>query len=222
MDAIGRPECWGQISGYTTLTNSRLARFLLTSVAALLVLILPWYYLSPYLAAPVITAAGELMQLTFGWVKDYERHGTVGTLVTTLHVFVPQNGSLLVAYMTPEVNYRTYGYGLALLWALLLASRPQNLLIKMTIGTVILVPSQAISMCFRWLREALLTSGPGVWQQTGLPGWTAEVIAYGYQFGFLMLTPLVPVLLWAMLDREFLRQVWLETALAAALAAKLR
>jgi hypothetical protein len=123
----------------------------------------------------------------------------------------------VLADMTPEVNYRTYGYGLALLWALLLASRPKNLLRKMALGTVILVPSQVVGMCFRWLREALLTTGPEVWPQTGLPHWVAEVIAYGYQFGFLMLTPLVPVLLWLALDRQFVQQLWVEVSLAAAL-----
>ena len=179
------------------MTNSRLARFLLTSIAGLTILIVPWYYLAPYLAVPVIAGAGELMQFTFGWARGYEQHGTVGTLLTSLHVFVPNNGRLASADLAPEVNYRTYGYGLALFWALLLASRPNGLLAKLALGMVILVPSQAISMCFRWLREALLTTGPNVWRQTELPNWTVEVIAYGYQFGFLMLTPLMPVLLWA-------------------------
>ena len=72
-------------------------------------------------------------------------------------------------------------------------------------------------MCFRWLRDALLTGGAGVWQQTGLPNWVAEVIAFGYQFGYLVLTPLVPVLLWAFMDREFLRKLWMEEALSAVL-----
>lgn len=198
------------------MTHSRLARFLLTSVAALLVLIVPWYSLSPYLAAPVITAAGEVMQFTFGWVTGYERQGTVGTLVTTLHLFVPQNGRLVLADMAPQVNYRTYGYGLALFWALLLASRPPRLVPKLALGSVILVPSQVVGMCFRWLKEALLSSGPEVWQQTGLPHWVAEVIAYGYQFGFLMLTPLMPVLLWAVLDRAFTRRLWAEMVVAGA------
>ena len=204
------------------MTTSRLGRFLLTSIVALLVLIVPWYYLAPYLAVPVIAAAGELMQLTFGWAKGYEQHGTVGTLLTTLHVFVPHNASLVAADLVPEVNYRTYGYGLALFWALLLASRSERMWSKMALGTVILVPSQAISLCFRWLKEALLTTGPTVWQQTGLPGWAVDVIAYGYQFGFLMLTPLMPVLLWAVLDQRFVRQVWAEAVLAATLAHKAR
>ena len=199
------------------MTTSRLGKFLLTSIVALLVLIVPWYYLAPWLAVPVIAAAGELMQLTFGWARGYEQHGTVGTLVTTLHVFVPHNGRLMLADMAPQVNYRTYGYGLALLWALLIASRPERLWLKMALGTLVLVPSQAISMCFRWLKEALLTSGPEVWQQTGWPNWVTEVIAYGYQFGFLMLTPLAPVLLWLVLDQRFVRRVWVESSLAGAL-----
>jgi hypothetical protein len=196
---------------------SRLGRFLLVSLVALLALIVPWYYLSPYLAAPVIAGAGELMQFGFRWVQGYERQGTVGILITTLQVFAPHNGGLVLADMAPEVDYRTYGYGLALLWALLIASQPRKLAGKMALGVLILVPSQMIGMCFRWLRDALLTGGTAVWQQTGLPNWVAEVIAFGYQFGYLMLTPLVPVLLWALLDREFLRKLWMETTLAAAL-----
>jgi hypothetical protein len=125
-----------------------------------------------------------------------------------------------LADMAPQVNYRTYGYGLALLWALLLASRPQRLWAKLALGTVILVPSQVVGMCFRWLKEALLSSGPEVWQQTGLPHWVAEVIAYGYQFGFLMLTPLVPVLLWLALDRAFTRRLWAEMVLAGVVGAR--
>ena len=36
---------------------SRIARFLLISMVALIALIVPWYHLSPYLAKPVIAAA---------------------------------------------------------------------------------------------------------------------------------------------------------------------
>jgi hypothetical protein len=64
----------------------------------------------------------------------------------------------------------------------------------------------------------LLTTGPEVWQQTGLPRWLVDVVAYGHQFGFLMLTPLMPVLLWLALDRRFVRQLWVETVLASAMA----
>lgn len=186
-------------------------------MVALIALIVPWYHLSPYLAKPVIAAAGELMQWLFRWVGGVEQHGTVGTLLTTLNVLVPQGGRLVVAQLSPEVDYRSFGYGLALFYALMVASRPQRMALKMALGTCLLLPSQVISMCFRWLRDALLISGPEVLAQTGLPRWTLEVIAYGYQFGFLMLTPLVPVLLWLALDRAFVQRLWLEMSLAGAM-----
>lgn len=186
-------------------------------MVALIALIVPWYHLSPHLAKPVIAAAGELMQWLFRWVGGVEQHGTVGTLLTTLNVLVPQGGRLVVAQLSPEVDYRSFGYGLALFYALMVASRPQRMALKMALGTCLLLPSQVISMCFRWLRDALLISGPEVLAQTGLPGWTLEVIAYGYQFGFLMLTPLVPVLLWLALDRAFVQRLWLEMSLAGAM-----
>lgn len=196
---------------------SRITRFLLLSIAWLLVLMWPWYLLSPHLSAPVIALAGEAMRALFGWVAGVERQGTVGILLTQLNVLVPQGGRLAVAQLAPEVNYRTFGYGVVLLWALLLASRPRRWPVKLLLGTVVLMPLQSISLCFQWLKDALLTSGPQVLVQTGLPRWSLEVVAYGYQFGFLMLTPLAPVLLWLLLDCAFVQRLWLEMSLAGRL-----
>lgn len=187
---------------------------MLTSVLALVLLIIPWYYLSPWLAAPVISAAGQLMDALFWWVVGYERQETVGTLLTTLNVGVHQNGRLLIGQLTPEVNYRTFGYGLVLFWALLIASRPKSMATKMALGTLILVPSQVFSMCFRWLREALLSSDRDVIVQAGVPRWVLEVIAYFDQLGFLIITPLMPVILWLVLDRAFINRLWVEMVLA--------
>lgn len=187
------------------------------SIAWLLVLMWPWYQLSPYLSAPVIALAGEAMRGLFGWVVGVERQGTVGVLLTQLNILVPQGGRLVVAQLAPEVNYRTFGYGVVLLWALLLASRPRRWPFKLLLGSVVLMPLQSVGLCFQWLKDALLSSGPQVLVQTGLPRWSLEVVAYGYQFGFLMLTPLAPVLLWLWLDRGFVQRLWLEMSLAGRL-----
>lgn len=150
---------------------SRLFRFLVTSLIALVVLIIPWYYLSPCLAAPMMSVAGQLMDSGFRWVVGFERSGTVGTLLTNLNVMVNQNGRMVVAELSPEVNYRTFGYGLVLFWALLIASRPERMWFKMAMGTFILVPSQMFSVCFRWLREALLSNSAEVMRQAGVSRW---------------------------------------------------
>lgn len=195
---------------------SRLFRFMVISILALITLIIPWYFVSPYLAAPIIAVAGQLMDALFWWVQGYEVKETVGTLLTTLKVLVNQGGRMMVGELTPEVNYRTFGYGLVLFWALLIASRPKGLWTKMALGTLILVPSQVFSMCFRWLREALLTSGPDVISQAGVPRWMLEVIAYFDQLGFLIITPLMPILLWLILDRAFVQQLWVEMVMEGA------
>lgn len=140
---------------------------------------LPWYFLSPYLAAPVIDGAGALMQFGFHWVEGVQREGTVGTLLTTLDVIVPQGQRLAVGQLTPEADYRTFGYGLVLLWALLLGSRPKRLPARLLIGSMALFPLQAISLCFEWLKDSVIAGGPQVLAQTGLPHGSLEVIATG-------------------------------------------
>ena len=38
-------------------------------------------------------------------------------------------------------------------------------------------------------------------------------MAYGYQFGFLMLTPVAPIMLWLLFNKRFVAALWLEAAL---------
>ena len=78
----------------------------------------------------------------------------------------------------------------------------------MAIGTLILVPSQVVSMCFRWLREALLSNHTEVFRQAGVPRWMLEVVAYFDQLGFLIITPLMPMILWLIFDQAFVRRLW--------------
>jgi hypothetical protein len=46
-----------------------------------------------------------------------------------------------------------------------------------------------------------------------VPRWMLEVIAYFDQLGCLVITPLMPVILWLILDRTFIRQLWVEMVL---------
>jgi TRAP-type mannitol/chloroaromatic compound transport system permease large subunit len=77
-------------------------------------------------------------------------------------------------------------------------------------GTLILVSSQVFSMCFRWL----ITNGKEVVRQAGVHRWVLEIIAYFDQLGFLIITPLMPILLWPILDREFINKLWVEMVMA--------
>ena len=112
-----------------------IGRFLGWSLLALLVLMVPWYFLAEWLAAPALELAGGLMHFVFPtWAEGVQRSGTVGALITRVGVYIPQQGQMLLADMTPEVNFLKYGYGVVLLWAMLLASRPPKWLLKIAIG----------------------------------------------------------------------------------------
>jgi hypothetical protein len=144
------------------------------------------------------------------WAEGVQRTGTVGVLLTRVGVYIPQQGQMLLADMTPEVNFLKYGYGVVLLWAMLLASRPHKWLLKIAIGTVVLIPVQAMSLCFHWLRDIAFQGGPKAQMTTHIVGWQLEAIAFAYQFSFLVLTPLAPVIIWLLLDKDFLKQLWVQ------------
>ena len=52
--------------------------------------------------------------------------------------------------------------------------------------------------------------------QTGLPGWVADVVAFLYHFNLFIFTALAPVMLWLLLDREFLAKLHAQARAAVA------
>lgn len=196
---------------------SLIGRFMLLSIVWLLVLMPIWYYLAPYLAAPAISLAGEVMHGLFSWVLGVERDGTLATLLTRVAVRVPQGSAYVMADVTPEANFLTYGYGVVLFWAVMLASRPQHLWLKLPLGTLALVPVQAWGICLQWLKDVAFHPSPQAREYTYLEGWELEAIGFGYQLGLLVLTPLVPVLLWLLADKRFVTRLWVEMSLVGML-----
>lgn len=196
---------------------SRLGRFLLLSTGWLVVLAVPWHFLSSYLASPVFGLAGHVMESLFYWADGIEQSDAVGTLLTRLNLQVSTTAGIGTAQLTPEANYRTFGYGLLLFWALMLSTKAKNRLSWLIAGTIAMMPIQAVAICFQWLKSALLTSGPQVASQADFSRLNLELIAFGYQFSFLVLTPLTPIVFWMLINRKFIESLWVESVLAAEL-----
>ena len=190
-----------------------IGRFLLLAIVWLALLLPLWYWAARWLAAPPIWLAGTLMQAFFPWVDGYEQEGVKAVLHTLVQVRMQGPRGEVFGELAPEVNYPTYGYGLVLLWAMLLASRTERWWWKGLAGSVLLVPVQAWGICFQWLRDVVLLSGASGATYLQYPRWAAEAIAYGYQFGFLMLTPVAPIMLWLLFNKRFVAALWLEAAL---------
>ena len=195
--------------------NTLIGRFLLLSILWLVVLLPLWYVLARWFAAPAIWLAGAVMKACFAWVDGWHQEGVTAVLHTLVRVRMKGPQGDVLGELAPEASYPTYGYGLVLLWAMLLASRTERWWLKGLIGSLILIPVQAWGIGFQWLRDVVLLSGPYGAAYLKYSPLAANAVAYGYQFGFLMLPPVTPILLWLAFNKRFVAALWLEAALEA-------
>lgn len=188
--------------------SNSLTLFLVLSVAGLLCLMPVWYYyLAPWLAVPVFYMAGEAVSDMFLWVVTYQRSDTQATLLTGLQ-FIAEQGHGRSGKLAPVADYRVHGYGVVLLWAMLLASRPAALWRKLLLGTGAMLVFSSVAVVLQWLNDVFNRSGAHVFSQTRAPAWLAEAVAFGFHFNLFIFTALAPVLLWVLMNRPFVRALW--------------
>ena len=186
--------------------------FFASALFWLLVALAVWYPLRHWIVLAPAWLAGQAMTAAFPrWVTGVQLEGNTQVLLTTLRVWSADNRP---GELVPEVNGLVYAYGAPLLAALLLASRPRRWWWKLPAGLLALVPFQAWGIGFTWLLQVAVVAGEQTRSQTRFGPWEANLIAGGYQFGFLILPTLVPVLLWLAFDRRVLAGAMIEGALA--------
>lgn len=184
--------------------------FLLQAIAWFIALLFVWYQMSSLVALPVGFLSKVAVAMLFpSWAEGVQQAGTALTLLTTLEVpgMVGMPAGQ-VAMLSPEVDFLKYGYGLPLLIALLVASNAKGLLTKAVLGALALLPFQVWGICFDWLKQVGIENGAAPFSPMA-----RELIAFGYQFGCLVLPALMPVLLWVAMNRKFLISFILEAAL---------
>jgi hypothetical protein len=159
-----------------------------------------WYLSAPY-AGMLVGSLARMAIAAFSpaLIGPIERTGSDLVFVTGLELRAPGGaiGEVLV-----EVNPLIYTFGLAFFAALMLASRAKPW--KIALGAVALLPFQAAGVAFDILVQLAVKLGPDVAAQAAFAGWQREAIALGYQVGALIFPTLVPVILWALLDRSFM------------------
>lgn len=193
-------------------TTGTLKGFFAAALLWLVVALAVWYPLRQWLVLPSGWLAGEVMTSLFpGWVTGVELAGNTQVLLTSLRVWSPGNR---LGALAPEANGLAYAYGAPLLAALLLAARTRRWWWKLPVGLLALVPFQAWGICFTWLLQVAVVAGEQTRGQTRFGPLETNLIAVGYQFGFLILPTLVPVLLWLAFDRRVLAAALIEGALA--------
>ena len=171
-----------------------------------------WYPLRHTMVRPAGWLAGQVMTAAFPrWATGVLLEGNRQVLVTRLTVWSPD---YRIGELAPEANGLSYAYGAPLLAALLLAARTRRWWWKLPAGLLALVPFQAWGICFSWLLQVAVVAADQTRAQTQFGPWHTNLIAAGFQLGFLILPTLAPVLLWLAFDRSVMAGAMIEGALA--------
>ncbi len=187
-----------------------LKRFLLRTLLWLPICFGVWYYLATLLILPVTL----LLNLTLPtlWpeaLTTLEQQGHTLDVVTRLTLAEvglpsPHGRPGLVVF---TVNPLAYAYCLPLLAALTLAAPGPGRDSRLLMGAAALLPIIALGVATAILKTLAFELGPTGPARLGLEGWEPELVALAYQFGYLTLPAIAPVILWLWLHRDFLMQL---------------
>jgi hypothetical protein len=111
-----------------------------------------------------------------------------------------------VAELIFTINPLIYGYGLPLYSALVMAvpGSEWRKWLRWGSGVAILLTAQLFSVSMEILKSLLFDLGPEAARQLMLAPWQQELTALGYQFGYLILPAVLPIVLWIVQHRRYL------------------
>jgi hypothetical protein len=160
-----------------------------------------WYYLSAFHGVPVRHAADYLLAATLGdnhmnIVPNPDRH-YLFQVQTQIPFRFPDGTQEALGFI---VNPLVFGYGLPLLFGLVMASENSLLrkLAAMIAGYATIAVVQIWGVYWQSLKMLTFNFGSDVQQIVADAGVSATVIALCYQLGVLIFPALAPVIVWVL------------------------
>ena len=180
--------------GETSVKTISVKGFLLKIIIWLPVTFVAWYFLTPvilYIVSYLVKAI--FMFLAPHAVLAIEQQGHLIEVVTKFAASEKGKDAL-----TFTVNGMKYGYGIALFFAILLTTpdKLSNKIQNLYVGFLILIIVQVWGVTFDMLVTFVFKLGRGIGETMGTTEFTRELIALGYQMGYLILPSVTPILLW--------------------------
>ena len=193
------------------MTRSPIRGFALRAVLWLPMAFFLWFVLAEVLVWPVIRLAG--LALTTLWPSlfaDVVQSGhtmDVGTRVLVDQVGTDGRGGIGELVLTQ--NPLIYGYSLPLFSGLAMATPllTRRRLIQFAVAFAVIWLTQSLGVVAESLKLLGFDSGAAGAAAVTRAGISADAIALGYQFGYLILPAVVPVALWLGLNRDFVQSL---------------
>jgi hypothetical protein len=168
-----------------------------------------WYYLSAFHGTPVRLLANEILSRWLGSeflniIPNPDRH-YLFQVQTRIPFQFPDGSREALGFI---VNPLVYGFGLPLLFGLVMASgvpflRKTGILL---VGYICVMLIQVWGVVWQTLKMLAFNFGPDAHQVIIDAGISDELIALCYQLGVLIFPPLVPVVLWVLANWALIEQ----------------
>lgn len=188
--------------------SRRLKRFMLSVLIWLPLAFLGWSVLSSLLVyVPGKLTGWCLSSLWPMLFASAEHSGAQWQAITQLMVRQPGSGAL--GQLVFDLNPMMYGYSLPLFFALMMATDlpPLRRLVQCLITLPILWLMQVFGMVSGALKLVTFDAGSQGAAAAASNGLVANWVALCYQFGYLILPAVVPVVLWIVLNRHFIESL---------------
>lgn len=168
-----------------------------------------WYYLSAFHGVPVRLLASEILSALLGSdflniIANPDRHYLL-QVQTNIPFQFPDGSQQSLGFI---VNPLVYGYGLPLLFGLVMASGV-SMIRKIAVlfgGYMIVMLIQVWGVVWQSLKMLAFNFGEDTHRVVMEAGISDELIALCYQLGVLIFPPLVPVILWVLANWALIEQ----------------
>lgn len=187
----------------------RLSELLILATLWMIFGFMLWYYLSAFHGIPVRMIASEILSHYLGdyfmdIIPNPDRH-YLFQVQTRIPFQFPDGSREALGFI---VNPLVYGFGLPMLFGLVMASGV-SLLRKLGIilgGYVAIMLVQVWGVVWQSFKMMAFNFGPETHQIITDAGIPDELIALCYQLGVLIFPPLIPVILWVLSNWELIEQ----------------
>lgn len=187
----------------------RLSELLILAFLWMLFGFMLWYYLSAFHGTPIRLLANEILSQVLGseflGIIPNPDHHYLFQVQTKIPFQFPDGSREALGFI---VNPLVYGFGLPLLFGLVMASDvsfPRKA-VTLLIGYVCVMLIQVWGVFWQSLKMLAFNFGPDAHQVVIDAGISDEVIALCYQLGVLIFPPLVPIVLWVLANWQLIEQ----------------
>lgn len=153
-----------------------------------------WYYLTPAIVYLVSLLSKPVLSLVANEaIVNVEPHENVLHMVTAFAKDATNTGKLVFT-----VDVMKYAYGLALFPAMVLATpKPwKDKFQDLYLGLLIIFIFIIWGVTFDTMLTLVFQLGKGIGEAMGTTPFTRELIALGYQLGYLIIPAITPIILW--------------------------